>query len=79
MMEHFGIEFTTIFCLIDVANSGKIMIRVLTEDTDVFVLLVCWMYREEMECKMQMERWDMTMLGNSVCRSMASMHSPIAT
>ena len=53
--EHFGNEFTTIFYLIDAANSGKIMIHVLTEDTDVFVLLVCWVYQEEMECKVQME------------------------
>ena len=45
---------------------ATIIIRVLTEEPDVFVLLVCWVYREEMESKMQMERWDMTMLGHSV-------------
>ena len=55
-MKHFGNEVTTIFYRIDEANSGQIMISVLTEDTDVFVLLVCWVYREDMECKMQMER-----------------------
>ena len=33
--------FTVIFYLIDVTNSGKNMIRLLSEDTDVFVLLVC--------------------------------------
>ena len=44
-----------IFYLIDAANSGKS--TWLSEDTDVFVLLV---YREEMECNVQMERWDMT-------------------
>ena len=70
-MEHCDNEFTMIFYLIDAANSGKGTIRVLREDTDVFVLLVCWVYREEMECKVQMERWDMTMLGHSVCRSIA--------
>ena len=48
-MKHFGNEVTTIFYRIDEANSGKIMISVLTEDTDVFVLLVCWVCREEME------------------------------
>ena len=47
-MEHFGNEF--IFYLIDVANSGKSMICIVTEDTDVFVLLVVWVYQEETEC-----------------------------
>ena len=59
-MEHFGNEFTTIFYIIDAANSGKSMVSAFSEDTEVFVLLVCWVYREETECKVQMERWDMT-------------------
>ena len=54
-MEHFGNEFTTIFYLIDVANPGKNLIRVLSKVKDVFVLLVCSVYWEEMECKVQME------------------------
>ena len=32
-------EFTKIFYLSDAANSGKCMIRVVSEDTDLFVLL----------------------------------------
>ena len=39
-MEHFVKEFTTIFYLTDAANSGKSMSCVLSEDTDVLVLLV---------------------------------------
>ena len=70
-MGDFSNEFTTISYLIDAANSGKSMIRVLSENTDVFVLLVRWVYGEEMECKVQMEQWDMTVLGHSVCSSMA--------
>ena len=34
-MELFDIEFITIFYLIDAANSGKSMIRVLSEDNDM--------------------------------------------
>ena len=67
-MEHLGNEFTTIFYLTDAANSGKIMSPVFSEDTNVFVLLVCWVYREEMEFKVQMEQWDMSMLGR-ICLS----------
>ena len=35
-MEHLGNEFTAIFNLTDAANSGKIMMCVLSEDKDVF-------------------------------------------
>ena len=35
-MEHFGNEFTTIFYIIDAANSGKSMVSAFSEDTDVF-------------------------------------------
>jgi len=44
------------------------MIRVLFEDTNAFVTLICWVYREEMESNVQMERWTMTLRG--VCRRM---------
>ena len=54
-MEHFGNEFTTIFYLIDAANSVKSMILLLREDSDVFVLLVGWIYRGEMECTVKMK------------------------
>ena len=52
-MEHFGDEanadITAIFCVVDVI---KRVIRVLSDDRDVFVLLVYLGYRE-----VQMEEW----------------------
>ena len=42
----------------------------LNDDTDVFVLLVYWVYRADLEllCKVQMERWDRTVLNiNATC------------
>ena len=39
-----SVEFTRIFYLINAANSGKTMIRVVSEDTDVFVLTGHWVY-----------------------------------
>ena len=77
-MEHFGNEFTTIFCLIDEAISGKSMMSILSEDTDVCILLVWWVYRE-MDCTVQMVRWVMALLGHRVCSSMAWTISAIAT
>ena len=65
-MQHFGNVFTTIFYLIEAVNSGKSMIHLLSQDKDVFVLLECWLYREEMEGNVQIERGGMTMLGHSI-------------
>ena len=76
-MEYGGNEFTITFYFIDAANSDKTMIRALSEE--VFVLLVCWVFREEMKCKMQVERWDMPMQGHSVCNSITCTPSAIAT
>ena len=61
-MEHFGdeVDITTIF--IDAANHRTRVIHVLSDDTDTFVLLVYWLYWEEMECKVQMDWWDGTVL-----------------
>ena len=64
-MEHFGNKLTATFYLIVGANSGKIIMCVLSEGTDVFLLLVWWVHLGEMECKMKMARWDMHALSNS--------------
>ena len=34
------------------------MIRILIGDTDVFVLLVHWVNQADIQCKLQMERWN---------------------
>ena len=37
----------------------------LSVDTDVFVLLLYWVNRADMQCKVQMERWDGSVLDTS--------------
>ena len=52
------------------AENGKRVICVLIDDTDVFVLLVYWVYQADLEllCKVQMERWDRMVLNiNATC------------
>ena len=44
--------------VLQAANHGKSVIRVLSDDTDVFVLLVYWVHQASLKCKVQMERWD---------------------
>ena len=38
------------------------MICILSDDTDVFVLLVYWVNWADMQCKVQMERLDVSVL-----------------
>ena len=62
---------------------GKGVIRVLSDDTDVFVLLVYWVHRADQQCKVQMERWDGTILDikatsahlGSKCLQLLGMHA----
>ena len=62
--------FTMVSYVIKAAKNGKTVIRVLSDDTDVFVLLVFWVYLADLEllCKVQMERWDRTVPNiNATC------------
>ena len=68
MFSHDEADITMISYVIEATNSSKTVIRVLSDDTDVFVLLVYWVCRKELECKVQMERWDGTVLNvNATC------------
>jgi len=52
----------------EAANCAKKVICVLSDDTDMFVLLVYWVFRQQLACKVQMEHWDETVLDiNSTC------------
>ena len=51
-----------IYFLLEAAKSGQSMIRILSDDTDVIVLLGYWMNRADLRCKLQMERWDGSVL-----------------
>ena len=44
--------------VLEVAKSGQSVICILSDDTDVSALFVYWSKREDMQCKVQMERWD---------------------
>ena len=74
MFHHGEADIAMISYVLRAANSGNSVVRVLCDDTDVFVLLVYWvywMYREKLECKVQMERWDGTVLDiNATCAAL---------
>lgn len=71
--DHDEADITMISYLLEAARSGKNVIRVLSDDTDVFVLLVYWVFRAglTMSCTVQMERWDGTVLDiNATCNKL---------
>ena len=71
-MKHFCNVFTVILYLIDAANSDKSMICDLARTTQV--CLFYWYVGcsgRRFGCDVQMKRWDITMLGHSVCSNMA--------
>ena len=66
--SHDEADVTMVSYVIQAASHGKSVIRVLSDDTDVFVLLVYWVHRAGLQCKVQMERWDGTVLDiNATC------------
>ena len=66
--DHDEADITIISYVIEAAKCGKDVIRVLSDDTDVFELLVYWVYREKMMSRVQVERWDGTVLDiNATC------------
>jgi hypothetical protein len=69
---HDEADVTMISYVLVAASCGTEVIRVLSDDTDVFDLLVFWVFRRKLECKIQMERWDGTVLDiNATCTDLA--------
>ena len=59
--------------VLEAAKSGQSVIRVLSDDTDVFVRLVYWVNLADLHCKVQvqMERWDGSVLDiNAACATL---------
>ena len=68
VFAHDEADVTMISYVLQAASCGQKVIRVLSDDTDVFVLLVYWVYQAKLQCKIQMERWDGTVLNiNATC------------
>ena len=58
VFNHDEADITMISYLLKAAESDTRVIRILLDDTDVFVLLVYWVYRNKIQATVQMERWD---------------------
>ena len=72
---HEEADVTVISYVLQADGEGNNVVRVLCDDTDVFVLHVFWMWRNQLvdKCQMQMERWDGTVLNiNQTCTKLGS-------
>ena len=66
--DHDEADITMISYVIEADKCWKNVIRELSDNNNVFVLLVYWVYREEMTSNVQIERWDGTVLDiNATC------------
>ena len=71
--EHDEADVTMIAYLLQAAESGKSVIRILTDDTDVFVLLICWVWKMQLHSAVLMERWNGVVIDiNATCLLLGS-------
>ncbi len=71
--EHDEADVTMIAYLLQAAEGGKSVIRILTDDTDVFVLLVYWVWKMQLHSAVQMERWNWMVIDiNATCLLLGS-------
>ena len=80
-LGHEEADVTIISYVLQAVGEGKNVVRVFCDDTDVFVLLVFWMWRNQLvdTCQMQIERWDGTVPDiNQTCIKLGSKMPPVA-
>ena len=70
---HDEADVTTVSFVLEAAQSGQNVICILSDDTKVFILLVFWV--TDLQCKVQMEHWDGSVLESQchLCRSWSEM------
>ena len=72
---HDEADITIISYMLQAADDGCHVVRVLSDDTDIFVLLVYWTWRCDLQDRLavQMEKWDGVVLDvNATCAHMGS-------
>ena len=72
---HEEADVTIISYVLQAVGEGKNVVRVFCDDTDVFVVLVFWMWRNQLvdTCQVQIERWDGTVPDiNQTCIKLGS-------
>ena len=84
-VQHDEADVTIVSYTLNAANNGYQNIRILRDDTDVDVLLVCWTWKSKIKTEIQMDKWEGSILHiNAVvdklrgkCVSILAMHSHV--
>ena len=66
-------DITSISYLFQAADAGRQVVRILSDDSDIFVLLVYWTWRYDLQVRVsvQMEKWDGVVLDiNATCANL---------
>ncbi len=62
---------TIVSNVLDATRHGKSIVQIVSDDTDVFLLLVYWVYKASIQSKIRMERWDGMILDiNATCANL---------
>ena len=83
IVTHDEADVSLISYMLDAASRGAKTVRILSDDTDVFVLMVYWCWKMDITCHLQMERWDGTVLNinqtvenlGEKCRTILAVHA----
>ena len=68
VLFHGEADVTIATFLLDATKSSQSVTRILSDDTDVFVLLAYWMNPTDLQCKVHVDRWDGSVLViNATC------------
>ena len=51
IFRHDEADVTMVSFVLEAAKSGQSVFQILSDDTDVFILLVYWVYWEDLQCK----------------------------
>ena len=62
IVRHDEADISLISYMLKAAAAGADIVRILSDDTDVFVLLVYWCKKADVSCAVQMERWNGSVL-----------------
>ena len=82
-MKHEEADINLISYMLQAAEAGALTIRILNDDTDVFVLLVYWAWKANVQSTVQMEKWNGTILDINTtnrglgdrCQGLLGMHA----
>ena len=69
-------DVTTISYLLQTPDAGRQLVSIVSDDSDMCVLLVYWTWRYDLQVRgaVHMEKWDLPNLGDTLCSQLLGAH-----